>query len=56
VATDPALNAKLSPIHRYDSFYQRMTQTWQRELGQQLSSALVELEQLNQQVEHGASQ
>lgn len=56
VATDPALNAKLSPIHRYDSFYQRMTQTWQRELGLQLSSALVELEQLNQQVERGASQ
>lgn len=51
VATDPTLNAQLSPIHRYEHFSQRMTQTWQRQFGEQLSSALLDLEQLSQQVE-----
>lgn len=50
VAVDPALNVELSPLSRYDSFSQRISQSWQTELEATLINATIELEVLSQAV------
>lgn len=50
VASDPTLNQKLSSVHRYEDFYQRITGLWQSQMNADLESAISELEQLSREV------
>ncbi|MBD1557423.1 extracellular solute-binding protein [Vibrio sp. S9_S30] len=50
VASDPTLNQKLSSVHRYEDFYQRITEQWQSQMNAELEAAIAELEQLSREV------